>query len=201
MKCEEAQELFGVYWDLPEKDPEREVLEKHLLHCEPCAEEFRMWEESESMIRNLTTEQPSIGPVDHVNRGVMNRIYAEDNWFMPVKERTYQFTGAFRRKLAAVIACCLAMFSSAFFYLVFGRPADSSAVEVEKLTGLLDTANASSQTAAISLDFYQDIPVASISDPLVLQVVPTVPQYWVALSLLGMIMTLLTINWISRTRA
>jgi len=201
MKCEEAQELLGVYWDLPEDDRERATLEEHLLHCEPCAEQFGIWEKSESMIRNLTKELPSDGPVDHVNRGVMDRIYAEDTWFMPVKERTYHFTAAFRRKVAAIVACCLAMFTSAFFYLVFGRPSDPSAVQVEKLTGLLDTANASNQTAAISLDFYQDVPVASISDPIVLQVVPTVPQYWVALSLLGMIMTLLTINWISRTRA
>ena len=202
MKCEQAQELFGIYWDLPEDDRDRIALETHMLNCEACAEEFRLWEDSALMIRDLSREETIIGPADHVSKGVMDRIYAEESWFMPVKERTYQFSNAFRKSVAAVIASCMAMFATAFFYLIFGTPQrDAASEQVAKLTGLLDTANASSDAAAISVEFYQEVPVASISDPLVLQVVPTFPQYWVALSILGMIMTLLTINWLSRTRA
>ncbi|MNW18862.1 hypothetical protein D3C71_2185930 [compost metagenome] len=48
--------------------------------------------------------------------------------------------------------------------------------------------------------FYAEVPVASISDPFVLKVVPAFPQYYVALSLLGLVMALLTLNWLSRTR-
>jgi hypothetical protein len=202
MKCEQAQELFGIYWDMPEDDRDRIALEQHMLDCEACAEEFRIWEDSALMIRDLSQAETIVLPIDHVSKGVMDRIYAEESWFMPVKERTYQFSNAFRRNVAAVIASCMAMFATAFFYLVFGTTTtESSTEQVAKLTGLLDTANASSDTAAISVEFYQEVPVASISDPLVLQVVPTFPQYWVALSILGMIMTLLTINWLSRTRA
>ncbi len=202
MKCEQAQELFGVYWDMPEDDHDRIALEQHMLECEACAEEFRIWEDSALMIRDLSQVETIDMPSDRLSKGVMDRIYAEESWFMPVKERTYQFSNAFRRNVAAVIASCMAMFATAFFYLVFGTTAtESSSEQVAKLTGLLDTANATSDAAAISVEFYSEVPVASISDPLVLQVVPTFPQYWVALSILGMIMTLLTINWLSRTRA
>ncbi len=202
MKCEQAQELFGIYWDMPEDDRDRLALEQHMLECEACAEEFRIWEDSALMIRDLSQAEAIDMPSDRLSKGVMDRIYAEESWFMPVKERTYQFSNAFRRNVAAVIASCMAMFATAFFYLVFGTPStESSSEQVAKLTGLLDTANATSDAAAISVEFYSEIPVASISDPLVLQVVPTFPQYWVALSILGMIMTLLTINWLSRTRA
>jgi hypothetical protein len=202
MKCEQAQELFGIYWDMPEDDRDRIALEQHMLDCEACAEEFRIWEDSALMIRGLSQAERIDIPIDRVSKGVMDRIYAEESWFMPVKERTYQFSNAFRRNVAAVIASCMAMFATAFFYLVFGSTTtETSSEQVAKLTGLLDTANASSDAAAISVEFYSEVPVASISDPLVLQVVPTFPQYWVALSILGMIMTLLTINWLSRTRA
>ncbi|MFB9329595.1 anti-sigma factor family protein [Paenibacillus aurantiacus] len=201
MKCLEVRETFGVYWDLAETDSERMAVDDHLVHCDDCREEFRLWEESEQLIRSLSELDEAIGPieVDHVNRGVMERIYAEDSWFMPVPSRTYQFSRSFRRNAAAAIACCMAMFICGLFYMLIGNQ-DASSVEMAKLTGLIETANAAENTGLITADFYADLPVASISDPLVLNVVPTFPQYWIALSILGMIMALLILNWLSRTR-
>jgi len=199
MKCLDVQQSFGVYWDLPEDDSERQAVDEHLLTCEECREEFRIWEESEQLIRQFSEYDDETGPVDHVNRGVMDRIYAEQSWFMPVQSRSYQFTKTFRRNTAAIIACCMAMFICGLFFLLMGND-DSSSIEVAKLTGLLETANAASDASLIGNDFYADVPVASISEPIVLNVVPTIPQYWIALSLLGMVMTLLILNWLSRTR-
>jgi len=171
------------------------------MECSECAEEFRMWEESAAMVRSLRMDAAPPVHESDVQRSVMARIYAEDSWYLPVKERTYQWSASFRRGAAAAMACCLAMFVSAFFFLVFGGTSqETSSEQVAKLTGLLDTSNASDGASPISIKFYQDVPVASISDPLVLQAVPNVPEYWAALSILGMIMTLLTINWLSRTR-
>jgi len=201
MNCQQAQEMFGEYWDLQEGDSKRASLERHLLECGECAEEFRIWEESGDLIRGFADESAVFGPVDHVNKGVMDRIYAEQSWLMPVGHRTYQFTAAFRMKAAAVIAACMAIFLCGFFYLVFGTPAEDQDANVFRMTGLLDTANAASDATAVGADFYDSVPVASISDPIVLQVVPTVPHYWIALSLFGMIAALLILNWLSRTRS
>ncbi|WP_308639155.1 anti-sigma factor family protein [Paenibacillus silvisoli] len=199
MKCVEVQQSFGVYWDLPEDDRERKSVNEHLLTCESCREEFRIWEESEQLIKFFSDPSNDIGPIDHMNTGVMDRIYAEQSWYMPIPERSYRFTKTFRRNVTAIIACCMAMFVCGLFYVLKGM-GDSSSVEVAKLTGLLETANAASDSTVISADFYADVPVASISDPIVLNIVPTVPQYYVALSLLGIIITLLILNWFSRTR-
>ncbi|CAM4219169.1 anti-sigma factor family protein [Paenibacillus tarimensis] len=201
MNCREAEELFGIVWDLPENDPERLAFEQHLIECEGCAEQFAIWEESEAMIRDLSLEMPESAPIDHVNRGVMERIYKEESWLMPVTERSYRFTRSFRRNIAAAIASCMAMFVSGLFYFLFGYSGNSSSNEVVKMTGLIETADANNPGATISLDYYQEVPVASISDPLVLQVVPKIPEYWIALSILGIIMTLLFMNWLSRTRS
>ncbi|XEC92733.1 anti-sigma factor [Paenibacillus tarimensis] len=200
MNCHEIQDLFGIYWDLPAHDPERMAIDRHLQQCKSCAEEFQIWEKSESLIRDLSDETFEIGPIDHVNRDVMDRIYTEESWFMPVSERNYQFSASFRRNVAAIIACCLAMFVCGFVYLLFGEQAGSSATQIVKVSGLLDTVNANEGISVVSSSFYNEVPVASISDPVVLKVVPTIPQYWVALSMLGIIMTLLILNWLSRTR-
>ncbi|AZN40734.1 anti-sigma factor family protein [Paenibacillus albus] len=199
MKCLEAGQLFGVYWDLPEDDIERKSVDEHLLTCAACREEFQIWEESEQLIRVFSEDSDEIGPIDHVNFGVMDRIYNEQSWYMPVPSRSYQFTKSFRRNVSLIIACFMAMFVCGLFYLLTGTN-DASSAQVAKLTGLLETANAATDSSVISADFYADVPVASISDPIVLNIVPTVPQYYVALSLLGIIITLLILNWFSRTR-
>ncbi|QHT60550.1 zf-HC2 domain-containing protein [Paenibacillus lycopersici] len=199
MNCQDVQQSFGAYWDLTEEDGERKRVDEHLRTCDACREEFRIWEESEQLIRIFSEDADEIGPLDHVNHGVMDRIYAEQSWLMPIPNRSYQFSKTFRRNVTAIIACCLAMFVVGLFYVVTGNH-DPSSAEVAKLTGLIETANASSDDSVISASFYADVPVASISDPIVLNIVPTVPQYYVALSLLGIIMTLLILNWFSRTR-
>lgn len=200
MNCREAQDNFAEYWDLSGDDAIRRQLDEHLLQCEACAEEFRIWEESESLIRELTDESVQIGPIDHVSRGVMDRIYAEQSWLMPAHHRTYRFSSSFRITAAAVIAACLAVFMCGFLYLAFGSAGGDSSAAMVRMTGLLDTANAGSDVTTVSADFYENVPVASISDPVVLQVVPTIPEYWIALSLLGVIGALLILNWLSRTK-
>lgn len=201
MNCNDAQDKFGEYWDLSEQDEDRKAIDRHLLECEACAEQFQLWEESEEMIRFLSEEDDLIGPTEHVNRNVMERIYAEQSWLMPVPHKSYQFSKSFRRNLALIVAACMAMFATAFFVFVFDNQDGATQAEIAELSGIMDTANASGEGMIVNAGFYAEVPVASISDPFVLKVVPAFPQYYVALSLLGIIMTLLILNWLSRTRS
>lgn len=197
MKCDEVQELFSGYWDVCEGEPMRLAVDAHLMHCEICREEFRLWEESEAMIRTLSESEQLAGPVDHVNRAVMDRIYAEQTWFMPVYHKTYQFTRTFRRNAAIAVASCMAMFATALLVLIFNHYRTTA--ETTQMTGLIEPVNAS-EGGGFATSYYADVPVASISDPLVLEVVPAYPQYWIALSILGLIMAMLMLNWLARTR-
>lgn len=93
------------------------------------------------------------------------------------------------------MAGLLAMFGCAFLYTAWNRfsgeeagasgTMDSTFAMMGEGTGL--------QTVVV--------PVASLSDPIVLRVTPAMPEYWVALSLLGLVMMLLITNWFSRVRA
>ncbi|RIX53502.1 zf-HC2 domain-containing protein [Paenibacillus nanensis] len=200
MKCEEAQIKIGAYSEMSEDDEERIELEAHLLECEECCAQFGFWHESDEWISRLSEETDLIGPTEHVNRAVMERIYMEQAWYMPVPSKSYHFTKSFRRNAAMLIAACMAMFACAFFIFIFDHK-DVSQEELQQMTGLMEAANASGDNAFLSTGYYAEVPVASISDPFVLKVVPAFPQYYVALSLLGLVTALLILNWLSRTRS
>lgn len=200
MNCNEAQEKFGIYWDMSEDECDRLNLDAHLLNCEACSEQFKLWEESEEMIRSFSDDADLIGPTEHVNRNVMDRIYSEQSWLMPVPSKSYQFSVSFRRNLAIIIAACMAMFACSLFVFMFDQQKTSTKEEIAHLSGLMESVNASSDNVLVTAGFYAEVPVASISDPFVLKVMPAFPQYYVALSLLGLIMALLMLNWLSRTR-
>ncbi|WP_156889584.1 anti-sigma factor family protein [Paenibacillus harenae] len=201
MNCNDAQDKFGEYWDLSEHDEIRMAVDRHLMECKDCAEQFQIWEESEELIRFLSEEEDAIGPTEHVNRSVMERIYAEQSWLMPVPHKSYQFSKSFRRNFALIVAACMAMFTCAFFMFVFDSQGSASQAQVSELSGLMDTANVSGDGLVVKAGVFSEVPVASISDPFVLKVIPAFPQYYVALSLLGIVMTLLILNWLSRTRS
>ncbi|MEK3881437.1 hypothetical protein [Paenibacillus sp. PL2-23] len=201
MKCEEARAKFDAYWEMGEEDADRIELEAHLLDCEVCSEQFGLWPEEDGLLRQFSEESSMIGATEHVNRTVMERIYMEEAWYMPVPSKSYHFSKNFRRNAAILIAACMAMFASAFFVFVFDYKNVGVGEEIQEWTGLMEAANASGDSGLTTAGFYAEVPTASISDPFVLKVVPTFPQYYVALSLLGLVTALLILNWLSRTRS
>jgi hypothetical protein len=197
MNCEEAEEWFGIYRDLPEDSAERLTLDLHVKDCKGCTEEFRMWEQSALLIHELPIHdgdnEESISS-DWVNQNVMNRIYTEQSWYLPAVRRTYTFSFAYRRKVAGILAALLAVFVCGFLYTSFGHVGGDR-------SGVINTASVLSTTHQFDDNVLLDVPLASISDPYMLNVTPAMPEYWVALSMLGMIMTLLILNWFSRVRS
>lgn len=198
MKCEEASEWFSVYRELPESSPERLAVDAHIAGCPECAEQFRWWDESADLISRLPMmDEIETGDwqSDSINRDVMNRIYTEQSWYMPAVRKTYAFTQGFRMKIAVLLSGLLALFGCAFLYTAWNRLSGGDGHAV----GVMESANAYSIGDGVSAQTVV-VPVASLSDPIVLHVSPSMPEYWVALSLLGMIMMLLILNWFSRVR-
>ncbi|MBD0380572.1 anti-sigma factor family protein [Paenibacillus sedimenti] len=209
MKCSDIQELFGVYWDLPNDDLRRVAVDKHIATCPNCAEEFQIWEESTLLIRSvsMSRELPDYEPM--VSEKVMNRIYENESWRIPVPERMYAISYKLRRNLTAVIAFCLALFIFSFLFAIVydGGPqtpiaaADNSLFDLEAPQALK-----SSQTESMNGHKMVDA-VASLNpsfmEPLRFQVGPihSYPHYLLVISILGLISTMLIMNWLSRTKA
>lgn len=104
MKCDDVQDKFDIFGTLSEEDAEREAMEAHMLDCEHCAEQYHLWEESEELIRKLSEEDEVVSAqMEHVNRSVMDRIYAEQSWLLPAAQKSYHFSPAFRRDRKSVV--------------------------------------------------------------------------------------------------
>ncbi|MCC2685465.1 MAG: hypothetical protein K0R75_2364 [Paenibacillaceae bacterium] len=197
--------MFGVYWDLPEHDERRAQVQEHIRGCRECAEEFEMWDESNELIR-LAGGTIALEPQDSnaIASKVMSRIYEAESWRLPIPERMYMITQKMRRNFTAAIVCCLTLFCFSFLYsLVYGGVKNSGSITNadHPIYGLQPVAAASSTPGSLDVHAMSSA-VASLSDPFLLKVGPihTISDYMLAISLIGMVCTLLTLNWLSRTR-
>jgi len=208
MKCDDIQELFGIYFDLPDDDLRRKCVDEHILRCRDCAEEFDIWLESTNLIREIHVTPQIPSQTTHIANNVMSRIYEDESWRIPVSDRIYQIPYKLRRNLTAIIALCLAVFVVSFlFNLVYPSQSILTAEEASPY-GFNTIASAAGKAAGIETvadkEAFSLTAVASTSalivDPIKLSYIHT-PNYWLALSLLGLISALLTMNWLSRTRS
>lgn len=201
MNCKQVDELLSNYWQLDEEDPLRIEMEAHMFECPHCAAKLDLESAAFPILdydeptASYTTEQ-----TQSITSTVMERIYEEESWFMPISTKRYQFTKSFRRNVSIIIASCLAMFSLALFIVIYDYYETTSTVPHAKVSGLVDVANAALTNTVHTSLYSSSIPVASISEPIVMQVVPTFPQYYVALSFVGIVLTLLVMSWFTRTR-
>jgi hypothetical protein len=208
MKCDDIQELFGIYFDLPDDDLRRKCVDEHILRCHVCAEDFEIWLESTNLIRSMheIPQMPRINTPIAAN--VMNRIYEDESWRIPVTDRIYQIPYKLRRNLTAIIALCLAVFVVSFLFnlvypshviLTANEASPSGFNNVASAAGVITSSEVVSKTNAFSPTAVASTS-ALIVEPIKLSYIHT-PNYWLALSLLGLISALLTMNWLSRTRS
>lgn len=197
MKCAEALEWISDYADMPIDDPQREAIDRHLEGCEACAEQFAVWSASMDWMEDedeleLDAEQASSSAASRV----MDRIYEEQDWLMPVHRRSHALSLRSRQVIAGIIAFCMAMFLCALVFLLIRNEQSN----IHAVSGLLPTALAGSDHSGLDA-FDIELPVASnVSEPTILRVVPTIPHYWIALSLFGVTFALLLLNWLTRVR-
>jgi hypothetical protein len=207
MKCDDIQQLFGIYFDLPDDDLRRKCVDEHILRCRVCAEEFEIWLESTNIIRSMQ-EIPYIPRKSTpIADNVMNRIYEDESWRVPITDRIYQIPYKLRRNLTAMIAMCLAIFMVSFLFNLVNSNHSNLTLQEESTFGINQLASASGVIAdeanVAVTKAYSPTAVASTSglvEPIKLSLFHT-PDYWLALSLLGLICALLTMNWFSRTRS
>lgn len=207
MKCSEIQDLFGIYFDLPETDMRRRQVDEHVARCEECREEFEIWRESTELILMAKDEPVPLLPTAPLTRNVMDRIYKDESWRLPVANRIYAIPYKLRRNLTAFIALCLAVFMISFLFSLTDSGGKKSAeAETVSAYGFKQVARASANPAdALNVHTMTRPTLASagptIIDPVKVGPIRTVPDYLLTLSILGLISALLTMNWLARTRA
>ncbi|OXM88277.1 hypothetical protein CF651_02875 [Paenibacillus rigui] len=209
MKCDEIQEWFGDYWDLAEHDLKRQRVDEHIRHCRACALEFEMWKESMGLIHSAAEAEEIAAEMRPISKSVMNRIYEDESWRVPVTDRLYSITYKFRRNVTAAIAVCLALFIFSFVYSVIYQPKAETVASAasSSVFGRIEepVVVAGNKTESMNVHSMPSA-VASLkgfSEPFMYQAGPihTLKDYLIFVSLLGLTCTLLIMNWLSRTRS
>ncbi|MBP1999555.1 hypothetical protein J2Z69_000574 [Paenibacillus shirakamiensis] len=185
MNCDEAQELLGLIWDMPENDPRRKRFEWHLLGCEACAFEYEIWKETEQHIHNLQID--SIPEhTERINRNVMDRIYAESPWLAPVSPQSSKLAYRQKHRLALWVAGFLAIFLCSSLFFLWPIQSKPQAKE-QIVSGLVPTAIAGGESGNTSTVSYNLSSLSKgIVDPFVVKMNPAYPQYWMIFSIVGM---------------
>lgn len=208
-RCEQIQNRIAEYWDLPEDHSHCIEVDRHIAQCETCAEQFRLWSESRDLIRDghVFAEDPNHQqPSRSIADQVMNRIYKEESWKFSIALKMYNLSDSVRRNVTIILSFCLALFVISFLRALFARTNTTDLLNEESYSAIVPVASAVGDRGRDLnqvFDAAQGVPVASISDPLIFRVghVPTSPDYFLIFSILGMAMTILTINWLSRIKA
>lgn len=199
MNCKEAQEAFGWVWDLPESHPERKKLEWHLRVCEQCSTELEIWQQSLELVHNLPLEVTE-ERAEAINRRVMDRIYAESPWLAEGKKTAAE--RLFRNRLKIWASGFMVVFlMSVFLFIVSGFLPDGGQKHQATSSGLIPTAVAGSESITGSEVTFDLTSVSSgIVEPYVVGMTPASPQYWMVLSMVGVVLALFAWRGIRRIR-
>lgn len=202
MNCHRIQEKLSVYWDLPADDPTRRMIDYHMHHCPDCSAEFMIWRESNELIRSAGEIELSPSSDMELSRQVLERIYQEEAWLRPVlhKSKLRQFVRSWRLTAAASAVACITIFLCSILYLA-ATGSMSVSPSYESITGFVPAASAADEDGAFqAVNLYMDVPVASISDPIVLKVNHGIPYHLIAIPLIAFMGALLLASWLSATR-
>lgn len=200
MNCKEAQELFGVAPELSESDPKRKMLESHLLGCECCAAEYKIWNYSMDAVLAMPAEVTEF-QAEQVNRRVMDRIYAESPWLAPdIRDKAH--SRRLRRRSTIWAACFMAVFLISSVLFALGGFFKEEQQQAQQSTGILPAVVLAADEE-MSSDFSFTVPDGSrgIVDPFVVQLGPAYPQYWMLLSSAGMVLAFVSWKGLRRYRS
>jgi hypothetical protein len=209
MRCSDIQELFGDYWDLPNDDLRRASVDKHIKNCQSCANEFQIWAESSVLIRSAAQDGSDSGYHHAVSDKVMKRIYQEESWRIPIPDRMYAISYSLRRNVTMVIAFSIALFVFSFLFSAIydNSPEPSVASAGSSLYDLqapkaLDSNNTSESMNGHAMGSAVASLYPSFVEPLRFNVGPihSYPHYLLVVSILGLISTMLIMNWFTRTK-
>lgn len=202
MNCHDIHALFEVYPDLPEDDVRRIQVRKHVEHCRTCKEELDFWENHAELLSSIHSYDTVPEPTTSVSSQVMNRIYQTDTWRIPVPERMYLISNKMRRNFSAVLVCCLSLFVASFLFSLIDGLEGTDSTHGKSVFGLHPVASAAASSESVDFSRMPNA-VASLTDPFLLQTnaMSTLPNYMLALSIIGTVSTLLIMNWWFRTKS
>jgi len=215
MRCEEVQELMPEYIDnqLPEVTARR--IDHHVAACHRCRSEYSVWTESGNWIRAEKEQYATSASTRSIVDAVMQRILSEEKWAIPIGKKVFTLTARMRR-FSLTAAALLLMVCT--FQLYTNTPAlevdnlvvggEVVAVNVEKSPQVISSSIQSNDgTYIVEAEpvSAESVPESKATTASLLPIegeavndVADEPNYSVILSFFGILVTVLTLSWITR---
>jgi hypothetical protein len=202
MSCAEMKELMVNYHEMLQSDNNRVLVDEHVKQCKECNKELSFWQESFQLIHSANLIETSDLPAQiSINKSVMDRIYAQERWRLPIVERIYAIPYALRIRIMTIFATLLTLFIGGFTYtIILPQQIASINTSITEVMGVKTLG--SNESSEFNVVMEEGLPVASIGDPIVLALplVDSYPNYLLVISMFGLIGTLLLLNWFMRIR-
>lgn len=199
MSCQQFQEQLPMYWDLPNSDPLKVEMDQHKQSCSACQGDFAFWQESNELIHDVPVETLPLKS-NRLSSSVMDRIYSDEKWRAPIHTRSFGLSLSARRNMSLAVAFFMALFVISFVASLMHKPAVDAQEYMSAQSPATAVSVAVDATSVESED--SSLLLASISEPPMIQIksINDDPNYYVAISLFGMTVALLTLNWLNRVK-
>jgi len=213
MRCEEVQELMPDYADGLLSELTRRRIDNHLTNCRACSADFALWKGSSDWMKADRERYHAVTPSKSIVDAVMARILSEEKWAIPIGKKVFTVTARMRR-VGACAAIILLMLCSFTLYVntssteqanslmidgevvAMGKKAQviTSSIQTEDGTYVVEPQPLVSDEKPLVRETASIVPFNSVHSP----TDPTQPNYGIVLSVFGILVTVLSMSWLTR---
>lgn len=213
MRCEEVQDRLEEYCDNRLPELMRRKISHHLGMCNSCRSEYEVISESGAWLQSDREQYASVSMTKSIVEAVMARIMSEEKWAIPIGKKVFTLTARMRRigVSAAIILlflCSFTLYTKTDNHDVFAAAMVSPTISHEVVSASEDKEMSPAQPHEnIGLDEVEQGPTELAASP-----TSNIPlnhgipvnedksshNYSLILSLFGIVVTVITMSWMSR---
>ncbi|WP_139489152.1 zf-HC2 domain-containing protein [Brevibacillus dissolubilis] len=228
MRCEEAQELLPDYADncLPELTRRR--MDNHLTGCAACRSEYDFIVDSSDWIESDKQQYSAVAASTSIVDAVMARILSEEKWAIPIGRKVFTLTAKMRRiglsaAMILLMICSFTLYSNTDQqqdgFMPYSAKAESiisdnlkanvgvaeeAVQEPEAIDSTVAVVGSDQQTEVTDASNMSLLAQADSSASMLAEITSdnqvdhTKPNFPLVLSFFGILITVLTMSWITR---
>lgn len=214
MRCEEVQEMLPDYAENLLNEVTQRRVDNHLATCGACRADYELWADSGEWIKADKEDYHSVTPSRSIVDAVMARILSEEKWAIPIGRKIFTVTARMRR-IGASAAVILLMLFSFTLYLNTSSTQQANALLIDGELMAMGTPKIQVVSSSIQSDdgtyvvevgpqYGQQEQLANATASILpldggpISSEPSKPNYSIVLSVFGILVTVITMSWLTR---
>lgn len=214
MRCEEVQEILPEYAENLLSEVTHRRVDNHMATCYACRSDYELWSDSGEWMKADMEEYHAVTPSRSIVDAVMARILSEEKWAIPIGRKIFTVTAKMRRMGASAAAILLMLFTFTL-YLNTSSTEHANSLMIDGELMAMDSSKAQVISSSMQDDngtyVVENSPLSGQEETLeyaTASIVPldgkpvnqdyAKPNYSIVLSVFGILITVLTMSWLTR---